>query len=198
MSDATQRANDLRFQILARMGEDVEEQPKGIELLRDFESALAEERPTLINVEQFRHPDRRSRALADAETLVSAVKSSFESAEVEHLPSLSEALADAVRVRDEAKALPEHEYICWECLKTFQSPARRVLFLSADVTHAEDGSVVRGRRFRLPAPMVICPECVSKMGIGEYLGLPQPPTPAEIERMEQQRNAQRKQERIRE
>lgn len=190
--ELTQRVNDLRFQILTKLGEG------GADLVRDFESALAEERPALLTVEQFRHPDRRARALADAEVLVNAVQTSLGSAEVEHLPSLSEALADAIRVRDEARALPEHEYVCWECEQTFQSPGRRTLFLAADVKRDESGTVVRGRRFRIPAPMVICPACADKMGIGEYLGLPKPPTPEEVARVHEKRVTQRKRKRIRE
>lgn len=192
LEDAIQKACDLRFSLLGLLGED------GPTLLRDFEEALLAARPGMISLEEFRHPDKRARALALAERELALVQGSLATVTSEQFPGILESLTEHVAKRDAALALPEHEYICWECGEGFQSPARRVLLLAGDVDHGKEGEVLRVRRFRSPVPIVVCPDCKGEMGIGEYLELPTPPTPEEIARIEAQCLAQRALPRVRE
>ena len=106
---AIQKACDLRFELLNLLGE------QGPDLLRDFEEALANVRPSPFSFQDWQHPDKRSRELALAERELALVRGSLAEVSSEQLPGYLETISHHVQKRDEALALPEHEYECWEC-----------------------------------------------------------------------------------
>lgn len=198
MSEITQRVNDLRFQILRRLsdGEGALSTEDAAVLVREFESGLAEERLTLVSPDVHLPADRRSRAVVEAEKKIDTVRSMLVAARGEDIPSITEALNRMVAERDEALALPEHEYECWHHEGEFQSPARRILLLSGSVDHDETGAVVQVLKFRKPVQLILCPACKLLMKIRTYLGQRQgrqPSTP-----VAERRDAQRQAERVRE
>jgi DNA-binding transcriptional ArsR family regulator len=176
--DKTQRANDLRFEILSLLGE------RGVELIREFESALAEEQQDRSLNHPYVFTDRRAKAIAEATKRVDILAQAVHhvgSGQVptgtiggteerernvdSHLALLKEALA----AKDTAYALPEHEYDCILCGATFVSPAREVLIVTGYVDHDGEGNVIAARMFHKPAHLVFCPECKVKFGIESYL-----------------------------
>jgi hypothetical protein len=159
--DKTQRANDLRFEILSRLGE------KGVELIREFESALAEEQQDRSLNHPYVFTDRRAKAIAEAHNHLDVLAAAIHTTEDPdaHLASLKDALA----AKDAAYDLSEHEYDCILCETTFVSPAREVLIVTGYVDHDADGNVIAARTFHKPAHLVFCPGCKLKFGIESYL-----------------------------
>jgi len=147
----SQKTNDLRFRILSRLGDG------GVELIRDFEQALSEERQE----QDLRHPyvftDKRAQAIAEAHqnlTLLSTALHDSDDAD-SHIASVKAAVA----AKNAAYALPEHDYDCVLCHKAFISPARMVLIVNGYVDHDIEGNVTATKTFTPLAHLVFCPEC---------------------------------------
>jgi hypothetical protein len=147
----SQKTNGLRFRILSLLGEG------GVELIREFEQALSEERQE----QGLRHPyvftDKRAQAIAAAHNDLDVVAAAIHTTEdpEAHLALLKDKLA----AKDAAYNLPSHEYDCALHHEAFISPARLVLIVNGYVDHDTEGNVTATKTFTPLAHLIFCPEC---------------------------------------
>jgi len=163
--DITQRANDLRFKILSILNDKEEED--GVELLREFESALAEERQQQSLNHPYVFTDSRAKAIASAHYQLELINAAAH--HTNDPDGHAASLKDAIAAKEGAYAMREHEYECMFCKETFQSPARMVLVLSGFVDHDTDGGVTSAKIFHKQAHLIACSNCKQIFNLEAYL-----------------------------